>query len=202
MSTARPQRWLLHAARAAALALCALLAGAPAAATPAEPSGSADALLQLLHDKGLLDAAAAPPRGAPAAWREANDGGATELVLAALNFLDVPYQRGGNNFQEGFDCSGFTRHVFALGLGLVLPRRAEEQAAQAGLLQVSRDDLRPGDLVFFDTMRRAVSHVGIYLGDGRFIHAPRPGAEVRVESMRKTYWERRYNGARRAAPPL
>jgi cell wall-associated NlpC family hydrolase len=202
VSTARrPTRSPRPATSAVALLLCAGLAGAPAVAAPGEPPGSNDALLQLLHDKGLLDAAAARTPAAPGAGREAG-GGASELVLAALNFLDVPYQRGGNHRHEGFDCSGFTRHVFALSLGLALPRRAEDQAAQSGLLQVSRDELRPGDLVFFDTMRRAFSHVGIYIGDGRFIHAPRPGAEVRVESMRKAYWERRYNGARRPASPL
>jgi cell wall-associated NlpC family hydrolase len=199
MSTTRPHAWPLHAARAAALALCALLAGAPAAAAPDEPPGSADSLLQLLHDKGLLDAAAALPGEAVDAMREAHDT-AAGLVLAAMNFLDVPYRRGGNTAQEGFDCSGFTRHVFALSLGLVLPRRAEEQAKQPGLLAVPRDGLQPGDLVFFDTMRRAFSHVGIYVGDGKFIHAPRPGAEVRVENMRNAYWDRRFNGARRAAP--
>ncbi len=203
VSTASPPIWPARpACAAAALVLCAVFAAAQAAAAPAEPAGRDDALLQLLHDRGLLDVAAARTSAAPGAGREASGGGATELVLAALNFLDVPYQRGGSHFQEGFDCSGFTRHVFALSLGLVLPRRAEEQAAQAGLLQVSLDELRPGDLVFFDTMRRAFSHVGIYIGDGRFIHAARPGADVRVESMRKAYWERRYNGARRAAPPL
>ena len=123
---------------------------------------------------------------------------ASELVLQAMNFLGVPYKRGGDNADHGFDCSGFTRHVFENSLGLVLPRRADQQARQSGLLPVKREELRPGDLVFFNTMKRAFSHVGIYVGEGRFIHAPRAGGEVRVEDMRQAYWAKRFNGARRA----
>jgi hypothetical protein len=83
----------------------------------------------------------------------------------------------------------------------VLPRRAAEQAKSESLQQVPRNDLKPGDLVFFNTMRRAFSHVGIYVGDGNFIHAPRTGGKVRIESMRESYWSARFNGARRAALP-
>jgi cell wall-associated NlpC family hydrolase len=125
---------------------------------------------------------------------------ASDLVLSAMNFVGVPYRRGGETADQGFDCSGFTRYVFENSLGLVLPRRADQQAREVGLMPVVREDLRPGDLVFFNTMRRAFSHVGIYVGEGRFIHAPRSGSEVRVEDMRQPYWSRRFNGARRAAP--
>jgi len=118
-----------------------------------------------------------------------------------MHFLGVPYRRGGNTAEQGFDCSGFTRHVFENSIGLVLPRRADQQASTAGLQNVKRDELRPGDLVFFNTMRRTFSHVGIYLGEGRFIHAPRTGGEVRVEDMRQAYWSKRFNGARRAELP-
>jgi cell wall-associated NlpC family hydrolase len=118
-------------------------------------------------------------------------------VIAALQFLDAPYRRGGAG-DEGFDCSGFTRHIFELSLGLVLPRRADEQARAPQLRDVRRDELQPGDLVFFNTLRRTFSHVGIYLGDGRFIHAPRTGSAVRIERMGATYWARRFTGARRA----
>jgi cell wall-associated NlpC family hydrolase len=131
--------------------------------------------------------------------RQARDS-ASELVLSAMNFLGVPYRRGGSSPEQGFDCSGFTRHVFELSLGRVLPRRADQQAQGAGLLQVRKDELKPGDLVFFNTMRRAFSHVGIYVGEGKFIHAPRSGGEVRVEDMRAAYWAKRFNGARRADP--
>ena len=120
---------------------------------------------------------------------------ASELVLNAMGFLGVPYKFGGNNAETGFDCSGFVRAVFEESLGKVLPRRADEQAAAT--LPIERTELKPGDLVFFNTMRRAFSHVGIYVGDGKFIHSPRAGSTVRLEDMRKSYWETRFNGARR-----
>ena len=125
---------------------------------------------------------------------------ASDMVLTAMNFLGVPYRRGGSNETAGFDCSGFTRHIFEMSLGLVLPRRVDEQASAPGLVAVKRDDLKPGDLVFFNTLKRTFSHVGIYVGEGKFIHAPRPGGEVRVEDMRFAYWARRFTGARRAEP--
>ncbi len=119
----------------------------------------------------------------------------SDLVVTAISFLGVPYRRGGNNAETGFDCSGFVRAIYDQTVGFVLPRRAAEQAAATE--PVSRADLKPGDLVFFNTMRRAFSHVGIYLGEGKFIHAPRPGGEVRVEDMSVSYWRRRFDGARR-----
>jgi cell wall-associated NlpC family hydrolase len=124
---------------------------------------------------------------------------ASGLVIAAMNFVGVPYQRGGNSVDSGFDCSGFTRHIFELSLGLLLPRRVDDQAAAKGLVRVERATLRPGDLVFFNTLKRTFSHVGIYVGEGRFIHAPRSGSEVRIEDMRQAYWSHRFTGARRVA---
>jgi cell wall-associated NlpC family hydrolase len=121
-----------------------------------------------------------------------------ELVVSALNFIDVDYKWGGNSAEEGFDCSGFTRHVYQTLGGIPLPRSTEEQAAAPGLRSVLSHDLAPGDLVFFNTLRRTFSHVGIYVGDGRFVHAPRTGAQVRVDSMRAGYWAARYTGARRS----
>ena len=123
---------------------------------------------------------------------------ASDLVMSAMNFLGVPYRHGGNTEETGFDCSGFTRHIFENSIGLVLPRRADEQATTAGLLNINRAELKPGDLVFFNTMKRTFSHVGIYVGDDKFIHSPRTGAEVRIEDMRDSYWARRFTGARRA----
>ncbi len=184
------------------------LALTTAMAAPAAPAASAatggDAVLELLQQRGLLPTPSALE--ASAFVRQVRET-ASELVMQAVNFLGVPYRRGGSSAEQGFDCSGFTRHVFENSIGLVLPRRAHEQATQAGLLPVKREELKPGDLVFFNTMRRAFSHVGIYVGDGRFIHAPASGGEVRVEDMRAAYWNRRFNGARRApvaeqpAPP-
>ena len=123
----------------------------------------------------------------------------SEMVVGALGFLGVPYRFGGVSVETGFDCSGFVRAMYDQAMGLALPRRAEEQARATE--KIDRSDLRPGDLVFFNTMRRAFSHVGIYIGDGKFIHAPRTGSQVRVESMNVSYWQRRFNGARRVNAP-
>ncbi|CAN5726936.1 hypothetical protein BH11PSE7_BH11PSE7_04460 [soil metagenome] len=120
---------------------------------------------------------------------------ASELVVNAMGFLGVPYRRGGNTAETGFDCSGFVRAMYSQTVGLLLPRRADQQAAAT--VKIEKTELQPGDLVFFNTMRRAFSHVGIYVGEGKFIHSPKPGAEVRVEDMRVGYWERRFDGARR-----
>lgn len=130
---------------------------------------------------------------------------AGELIRNAMGSLGVPYRRGGNTAETGFDCSGFVRATYEQTMGLVLPRRAAEQAAAAH--KIEKAELQPGDLVFFNTLRRAYSHVGIYLGEGQFIHSPRKGAKVRVESMEGSYWQKRFNGARRvlheqAAPGL
>lgn len=163
---------------------------------PIAAPAPAEAAIQVLHDWGQ---AAASVGAEPLAFVRQVGGAASGLVLSAMHYIGVPYRRGGMSADNGFDCSGFTRYVFENSLGLVLPRRADAQARDAGLQNVPRDDLQPGDLVFFNTMRRAFSHVGIYVGEGRFIHAPRSGGEVRVESMRQAYWSKRFNGARRAA---
>ena len=124
---------------------------------------------------------------------------ASQLVVNAMGFLGVPYKYGGNSVETGgFDCSGFVRAVFEQSIGKVLPRRASDQAAATQA--IDRSELKPGDLVFFNTMKRAFSHVGIYVGEGKFIHAPRAGSSVRVEDMRHAYWQTRFNGARRVAP--
>lgn len=179
----------------AALLACSALAGSlPAQASPDVAPG--DAVLSLLQERGLVAGQALGTEAAALA-RHVRDT-ASGLVISAMNFLGVRYRRGGTSPEQGFDCSGFTRHIFAKTVGLVLPRRADEQARDESLQPVAREQLEPGDLVFFDTMRRAFSHVGIYIGDGKFIHAPRSGGAVRVEDMREAYWARRYNGARRA----
>ncbi|MDM0034104.1 C40 family peptidase [Variovorax sp. J22P271] len=121
----------------------------------------------------------------------------SDLVVTAIGFLGVPYRRGGNTAETGFDCSGFVRAMYTQTVGHLLPRRAEEQAAATQ--KIDRSELKPGDLVFFNTMRRAFSHVGIYVGEGKFIHSPKPGAQVRVEDMSGSYWQRRFSGARRVA---
>lgn len=153
----------------------------------AEPSAAYLDMDTLLADRGLID------RLSDA--RDAAGQHASQLVISAMGFLGVPYRYGGNSAETGFDCSGFVRAVYEQSLGKILPRRADEQAAATRV--IDRQELKPGDLVFFNTMRRAFSHVGIYVGDGKFIHAPRKGSEVRVEDMRVSYWRTRFNGARR-----
>lgn len=150
--------------------------------------------MRLLEDKGLLDGVNG--RGEPTLLSQVRDR-ASDLVVTAMNFIGVRYRRGGTSAEDGFDCSGFTRHIFENSIGLVLPRRADEQAHAPGLLSIGKDELKPGDLVFFNTLRHTFSHVGIYVGDGKFIHSPRAGGEVRVEDMRMAYWTQRFNGARR-----
>ncbi|QRM20201.1 glycoside hydrolase [Dechloromonas sp. TW-R-39-2] len=120
---------------------------------------------------------------------------AQDVILQGLKLVGVRYRLGGNNEDSGLDCSGFVRLVFKDSIGASLPRTAREMSEVGEKIDTSQ--LKPGDLVFFNTMRRTFSHVGIYLGDNHFLHAPRTGAEVRVESMENSYWVQRYNGARR-----
>ncbi len=171
---------------------------APEATTPQQPVASppattaTDPVMNLLVERKLLK-----QLDGSALVQQVRDT-TSELVMSAMNFLGVPYRRGGSSEEAGFDCSGFTRHIFEMSVGLVLPRRADEQASSGLLQKITREELKPGDLVFFNTMRRTFSHVGIYIGDDKFIHSPRAGGEVRIENMRETYWSRRFTGARRA----
>ena len=153
----------------------------------AAPGNSGDDMDKLLADRGFLTQIDQV--------RQTVRNKASELVVDAMGFLGVPYKRGGNTAESGFDCSGFVRAMYEQSVGLLLPRRAEQQAAATQ--RIDKHELQPGDLVFFNTMRRAFSHVGIYVGDGKFIHSPKPGAEVRVESMGVSYWQSRFDGARR-----
>jgi len=121
----------------------------------------------------------------------------SELVANALGMIGVHYRRGGNTPDTGFDCSGLVRYVFQSAVGVDLPRRAVE-ISKVGA-KVDRSELKPGDLVFYNTLKTAFSHVGIYLGDNRFIHAPSKGSQVRVEDMTQKYWAARFDGARRVA---
>ena len=165
---------------------CILLLGSGLAY--AEPHDTDD-MTRFLAERGLF------ARAADATEKVEHK--ASELVVNAMAFLGVPYKTGGNTFESGFDCSGFVRAIYQQTAGLLLPRRAEQQAAATQT--IDKSELKPGDLVFFNTMRRAFSHVGIYMGDGKFIHSPKPGAEVRVEDMGISYWSRRFDGARRVS---
>ena len=118
-----------------------------------------------------------------------------EALLQTLLMLGVDYRYGGKSPQTGFDCSGLVAHVFREAYGIELPHNARAQSKMG--MRVSLSELRAGDLVFYNTLNRPFSHVGIYLGDGRFVHAPKTGAQVRVEPIRGRYWMRRFDGARR-----
>ena len=120
---------------------------------------------------------------------------APDLLVYAISLIGVKYKFGGNSSQTGFDCSGFVRHVFAESLALDLPRSSFAMGKLGA--SVEKDDLQPGDLVFYNTLQRAFSHVGIYLGEGRFVHAPSRGKSVEIVDMSDRYWQRRFNGARR-----
>ena len=121
-----------------------------------------------------------------------------EALLQALLSLGLDYRYGGKTPSTGFDCSGLVAHVFREAYGIQLPHNARAQSDYG--TRVSLAQLRAGDLVFYNTLNRPFSHVGIYLGDGRFLHAPKTGAQVRVEPIQGSYWMKRFDGARRIQP--
>jgi cell wall-associated NlpC family hydrolase len=181
------------------LSLIVLLAATSTHAAP--PASAEDDIGRFMAEKRLVDRLEqvrvhVAGRVSEGASQVANR--ASELVVTAMGFLGVPYRRGGNSVETGFDCSGFVKAMYEQAVGFVLPRRANEQAAATQ--QIDRKELQPGDLVFFNTLRRAFSHVGIYVGDNKFIHSPKPGAQVRVEDMGVPYWATRFDGARRVMP--
>ena len=182
-------RWII-----ALLLTCASAAqAAPATASPEE----IERIERFLTDKGLL-VQLDDVRHSVADKAHVVADRTADLIGNAMGFIGVPYRRGGTSASTGFDCSGFVRAVYEKTVGMVLPRKAAQQAASTQV--IDKKELQPGDLVFFNTMRRAFSHVGIYVGDGKFIHSPRTGSEVRVEDMRQSYWQRRFDGARRVTP--
>ncbi|MFY9316424.1 MAG: C40 family peptidase [Burkholderiales bacterium] len=124
----------------------------------------------------------------------------SEALLQALLAIGVDYQHGGNSPVTGFDCSGLVAHIYREAWGIRLPHSTKAQS-EAGV-PVSLAELQAGDLVFYDTLKRPFSHVGIYMGNGKFVHAPKSGARVRVESLHSGYWTRRFNGARRIEPSI
>lgn len=163
--------------------LCALcLFAAPVSAEEPEASPQQVQDIQLKQTDSLFDRVSASTG---------------ETVARALDLIGIRYRRGGSLPETGFDCSGLVGYVFREALGRVLPRTSREISKSGEA--VKKSELQPGDLVFFNTMRRAFSHVGIYLGDHRFVHAPASGGEVRIEDMRTSYWGNRFNGARRIA---
>jgi cell wall-associated NlpC family hydrolase len=142
-------------------------------------------------ERSLAAAATATVKNvASTAWQSAQD-----LTAYALGLIGVEYRYGGTSPEVGLDCSGLVRYVFQQVTGVTLPRTAKELSRIGD--KVALDDLKPGDLVFFNTRRFAFSHVGIYLGDNQFIHAPSRGREVEIATFDKSFWQKRFNGARR-----
>lgn len=124
-------------------------------------------------------------------------GRAEELLFRAMSLIGTRYRAGGSSPETGFDCSGFVSYLFREVMGLKLPRSADEIWRNGVGAEVAQASLEAGDLVFYNTMRRPFSHVGVYVADGRFVHAPASGGVVRTENMGDRYWARRWNGARR-----
>jgi cell wall-associated NlpC family hydrolase len=120
---------------------------------------------------------------------------ARELAIHAMTYVGTPYRAGGTSPEMGFDCSGLVQYVYGRGAGIALPRTTQEMSRIG--TAVDEADLQPGDLVFFNTLRRPYSHVGIYLGDHRFVHAPTARGSVEIADMRRRYWQSRFDGARR-----
>jgi cell wall-associated NlpC family hydrolase len=146
----------------------------------------------------VFSTAAAPAYCADAARDPASDSylsHAREITVQALSFLGVNYKWGSSNPERGFDCSGLVTYVFQQVSGLVLPRNSQGMSKVGE--KVDKSELQPGDLVFFNTRHKPNSHVGIYIGDERFVHAPSRGGEVEIADMQEGYWKKRFNGARR-----
>ena len=174
-----------------ACVLCLALVHCSASAAPADEEPA----VALTPATALVEpAAGAAPEAAPGLMARTRDS-LSQTLEGALDLIGIRYKRGGSTPERGFDCSGYVGHVFREGLGLYLPRSAREMSRTGE--PVDKSELKPGDLVFFNTMRRTFSHVGIYLGDNLFVHAPRTGGRIRIEDLGARYWTKRFNGARR-----
>lgn len=122
--------------------------------------------------------------------------GPNDILFRAIALVGTPYRYGGNTPESGFDCSGFVDYVFRDVAGIVLPRTVDDIDA-INAPEVRREELNSGDLVFFRTSGRKVSHIGIYVGEGRFVHAPNEGGTVRLDRLDNVYWNAHYSGAKR-----
>lgn len=142
---------------------------------------------------------ALPPSDKPVSRLHQLTDRASELVMRAMGMLGIHYKYGGDTPETGLDCSGLVHLIFKEAWGKDVPRTAKE-LSETGQ-HIDKADLQPGDLVFYNTLKRRFSHVGIYLGDHKFIHAPSSGGKVRIESMDVGYWKKRFNGARRISAP-
>ena len=173
--------------RFALLAVC-LAAFSPAASAQAESARS------------FTDTAATTVKNAASTALHSARNLAEDLASTALDLIGIRYKWGGSTPETGLDCSGLVRFVFQQVTGVTLPRTARDMSRMGE--QIAPAELQPGDLVFFNTQRFAFSHVGIYLGDNRFVHAPRRGRDVEVATLDSNFWHSRFNGARRLAGAL
>jgi cell wall-associated NlpC family hydrolase len=129
---------------------------------------------------------------APVTYQDRANSG--EIVMYALGLMDIDYRFGGDNPESGLDCSGMVSYIYNNAVGIRLPHNAYE-IARLGR-EITETELQPGDLVFFNTLNRPYSHVGIYIGNGRFIHAPSTNGKIRVSSLKNSYYAKHYEGAR------
>jgi cell wall-associated NlpC family hydrolase len=185
-----------------ATAATAAAASTTAAAATASTAAAAAAASALMSGGATLGPPVAVAAATAPSGTSASTDFAAEVVFRALSLLGVNYRFGGNSPAAGLDCSGLVRLVFSEVTGLTLPRRSDEMSRVGG--SVDKSELQPGDLVFFNTLRMPFSHVGIFIGNGQFVHSPSSGSSVRVENMNLSYWQSRFNGARRliAGEPL
>lgn len=151
----------------------------------------ADDLIKAASNTSSAESVTAEAANASQTWSDK----AQEVLIQALSLTGIQYKYGGKSPETGFDCSGFVRYVFSQATKITLPPTARA-ISQMGKT-VKKDELQPGDLVFFNTLKTAFSHVGIYMGDNKFIHSPSSGGGVRVENMDSAYWTKRFNGAQR-----
>ena len=156
------------------------------------------ARLSLLALAALLTACAGnPPAKEPSNPFPIVDGSADDVLISAIGLVGTPYRYGGNTPESGFDCSGLIGYVYRNSAGISLPRSTREMIGVRAP-SVGRNQLQSGDLVFFATNGSGqVSHAGIYVGEGRFVHAPSSGGTVRLDYLSQTYWQKSYLGAKR-----
>ncbi len=160
-----------------------------ALAAPRPTTITADIVVATSADDGANNALLSEPQKRP------SDNAIPETLIYAFSLIGVKYRYGGKSADTGFDCSGFIRHVFAETLALALPHSSYAMSKLGNTIE--KDGLQPGDLVFYRTLKHSFSHVGLYIGDGRFVHAPSRGKTVEIVDMDNAYWRKRFNGARR-----
>lgn len=192
-------KWMKQVCRCG---LAALIIGLPAAASAAPEGLDNDALERLIRERtgsqqsgGGTEQPARSP--APVQSRTPSDE-AGDLIMNAMSLIGVSYRFGGNSPTQGLDCSGFMQYIFRRSMGITLPRTSAEMATVGQ--HVERANLKPGDMVFFRTSGGGrISHVGMYIGNDRFIHAPRTGRNIEITSLSSRYWNSKYATARRVS---